>query len=204
VLSDRLSFSLSSFDVRLSNFQPRLVGNLEVHDGQEWVDLVLPFDDALFDIIVANCFWFSLLLSCHKENLELRSQLKDLHLLVDFHVSVLLSHASVEQLVEIDIANIGIDGHFEHLFLKLSIVEVFFTETKTVILVTEIAKPPEKACELILFDFVAFVSVLSQLFPDLHKAGKIILKFGNHVFFWKIILFKLLDNNQNEKIEHDV
>jgi len=187
-----------------SHFQPRFVGNLEVHDGQEWVDLILLFDDHIIDLIIVNSLILCLLLPSHKEDLELRSELKNLHSLVDFHVSVLLSHTSVEQFVEIDIANIGIDGHFEYLFLKLSIVVVFFTETKTVILVTEIAQPPEKACELIFFDFVAFVSVLSQLFPDLHEAGKIILEFGNHVFFGKIILFELLDDNQNEKIEHDV
>jgi hypothetical protein len=181
-----------------SHFQPRFVGNLEVHDGKEWVNLILLLDDAVIDLFIVNNLALSLLFSRHEEDGELRSELKDLHLLVDFHVSVLLSHASVEQLVEIDIANIGIDGHFENLFLKLSIVEVFLAETKTVILVTEIAKSPEKACKLIFFDFVALVSVLSKLFPDLHEAGKIILEFGNHVFFWKIVLFELLNNNQNE------
>lgn len=144
-----------------SHFQPRFVGNLEVHDGQEWVNLILLLDDTFCNFLCRNNFALSLLLSGHQEDLELRSELKNLHSLVDFHVSVLLSHASVEQLVEIDIANIGIDGHFEYLFLKLSVVEVFFTETKTVIFVTEIAKPSEKACKLILFDFVTFVSILS-------------------------------------------
>jgi hypothetical protein len=144
-----------------SHFQPRFVGNLEVHDGQEWVNLILLLDDTFCNFICCNNFAFSLFLSGHQEDLVLRSELKNLHSLVDFHVSVLLSHASVEQLVEIDIANIGIDGHFEYLFLKLSVVKVFFTETKTVIFVTEIAKPSEKACKLILFDFVTFVSILS-------------------------------------------
>ena len=154
-------FSRSFLDVLSRQLQPSFVRDLEIHHCQEWVDLVLFFDDAVIDLIIINNLCLGLLFSSCKEYLELSSELKNLHSLVDFHVSVLLSHASVEQLVEIDIANIGIDGHFEYLFLKLSVVEVFFTETKTVIFVTEIAKPSEKACKLILFDFVTFVSILS-------------------------------------------
>ena len=154
-------FSRSFLDVLSRQLQPSFVRDLEIHHCQEWVDLILLFDDAVIDLIIINNLCLGLFFSSCKEYLELSSELKNLHSLVDFHVSVLLSHTSVEQFVEIDIANIGIDGHFEYLFLKLSVVEVFFTETKTVIFVTEIAKPSEKACKLILFDFVTFVSILS-------------------------------------------
>jgi hypothetical protein len=204
VVAHRIVFSHLSSNVLPSHFQPRFVRDFEIHDCEEWIDLVLLFDDTVKDLIIVNDLALSLLLPSCKEDRELRSQLKNLHSLVDFHVAVLLSHTSVEQFIEIDISTVAIDGHFEYLLLQLSVIEVFFTKTKTVILVTEIAKSSKKASQLIFFDFVASVSILSQLLPDFHEAGKIILEFGDHVFFGKIILFKLLNNNQNEKVEHDV
>jgi len=146
VVSRRIVFSDLSFEVLSSHFQPRFVRDFEIHHGEEWIDLVLLFDDTVIDLIIVNLIGLSLLLPSCKEDIELRSELKNLHSLVDFHVTVLLSHTSVEQFIEIDISNIAINGHFEYLLLELSVIEVFFTETKTIILVTEIAKSSKEAC----------------------------------------------------------
>ena len=51
---------------------------------------------------------------------------------------------------------------------------------------------------------MAFIFVLGQLFPDDHETLQVIPEFINHVICWQIILFELLDNNQDEQVEHDV
>jgi len=46
------------------------------------------------------------------------------------------------------------------------------------------------------------VPILSKLLPNLHEARLIRLEQCNHVILWQIVLLKLLDDNQNEQIEH--
>jgi len=49
--------------------------------------------------------------------LELGSKLEDLHLLVDLEITILTSHAAVEQLIEVDEATITLDTHPQKLLL---------------------------------------------------------------------------------------
>ena len=169
-ICNRRILSGSFPQVRSSKLQPSFVGDLEVHDCEEWVHLVLLLDDAVGDLFSSNDLCLSLLFSGLQEDLELGSQLIDLHSLVQLHVSILLSHASVKQLIEVNIPIVVVDCHFEHLLLQLSVIEIFLTESKTVVFVSEIAKSSEEASQLIFFDLVASIPILSQFFPDLHKA----------------------------------
>jgi len=57
---------------------------------------------------------------------------------------------------------------------------------------------------LLLLDFKALVSLLSVDLPSLHKVGLIVLEKGDHVVCWQVVLLKLLNNNQDEQIEHHV
>jgi len=135
-----------------------------------------------------------------KEDFKLGLQLEDLHVFIDLHVAVLLAHAPVKQLVEVDVAVVTVDGHLQKLLLKLSIVVVFCAKAQTGILLSILSQMPEEFGELVLLDLVASVSVLCKLLPHNHKSCHIILKHSNHIFFWEIILLELLDDNEDEQI----
>lgn len=78
------------------------------------------------------------------------------------------------------------------------------SETKGILLVSLFTELPEELSELVLFDLLAVVLGLGELLPDIKESSLISLELGNHVIIRKIIFLKLLDNNQNEKIEHDM
>jgi hypothetical protein len=78
------------------------------------------------------------------------------------------------------------------------------SETKGILLVSFFTELPEELSELVLFDLLAVVLGLCELLPDIKESSLISLELGNHVIIRKIIFLKLLDNNQNEKIEHDM
>jgi hypothetical protein len=84
-------------DLLLGKLQPGLEGDLEVHDCQEGIYTVLLLDDVVVYVIVVDLLLAHVfLLQGQQEDLVLGSKLDDLHFLVDFHVSVSSSHASVE------------------------------------------------------------------------------------------------------------
>ena len=163
----------------LGLLQPGLEGDLEVHDGQEWVDSVLLLDDVVEDALVVQV-GFALVLDGqgHQVDLVLSSKLDDLHLLVDLHVSVSPPHAAVEHLVEVDVSVVTLDGHLEQLLLQLSVIVLFLAESKLVVLFSQESEEP---CELVFFDFEALVAILCQLLPDLHEGHLVTLEPGEHV-----------------------
>jgi len=116
----------------LGKFDPCFHRNLEVHNSQERVNSIFFLDDSINNIIILQVLLtFVLLFEGHQVNFKLRFQLKDLHLLVDFHITVLSAHASVKKLIEIDEALIALDTHLQQMFLQFSSVKVFFAESKT-------------------------------------------------------------------------
>jgi hypothetical protein len=64
----------------------------------------------------------------HAIDAVLSPQLENLHLLVDFHITVLPPHASVKQFVEENVPLIRLDSHFEHLFLGFPVVKLIYVE----------------------------------------------------------------------------
>ena len=160
--------------------------------------------DAFFDIFISYFLLALLLFTSHQEDLELGLELIFQHSLVTFHVSVFLSHASVEELVEINIAFLAVDGHFQKLFFELVLVVEFLAEAETGLLITILSQVSEEFFQLALLNLMASVLVLSKPFPHDHEALQISLKFGYHIFLWQIILFELLYNDQHEQVQHDV
>ena len=94
-------------------FEPSFERYFNVHNFKEWVDATLLFDDPVIDIFITNIHPALVLnVQSHHENLKLCPQLKDLHFLVDLHITVLSSHASVEHLVKKYEAIVALNGHF--------------------------------------------------------------------------------------------
>jgi hypothetical protein len=136
--------------------------------------------------------------------LILRSQLKRLHLFADFVVTVFPSHATIEQFIEIDEPILTFDAHFEDLFFQVAFVEVLAAESKTRFFVSLFTELSEEVEQLFLLDLEAFVPILSIQLPHVHEIDHIDLEQGNHVFFWQVVLFELLNDDEDEQIEHDV
>mmetsp|Transcript_7183 Transcript_7183/g.12110 ORF Transcript_7183/g.12110 Transcript_7183/m.12110 type:complete len:397 (+) Transcript_7183:210-1400(+) len=184
--------------------QPGLEGDLEVHDEEEGVDAVLLLDDALEDVLFRDGLAALLDAQRHQVDAVLGPQLEDLHLLVDLHVPVLAPHAAVEQLVEVDVAVVTLDRHLEQLLLELSVLVVLLVEAQTGLLVPEVAQSSEELGELVLLDLEAVVAVLSELLPNLHEGLLVVLEKSDHVLLGQVVLFELLDDDQDEQVEHHV
>ena len=190
---------LLCLDLLLCYLKPSLERNLEVHDSEEWINAVLLLDYSIENFIIADLCTLPLgSYSLHVDR-KLCSELKDLHFLIDLHVSILSSHAPVEHLVEENVTIVTFDTHFKKLFFELTIVILFIAEPKCFV---NLAQLSEEVSQTFFLDLETLIFILSQLFPYFHEADRIIFKPSKHIVIWEIVLFKLLNNNQNEKIEH--
>ena len=160
--------------------QPSLVRYLEVHHCQERIHSVLFLYDCVENCI--HIFWLpTFSKQCLLVDVELGFKLIDLHLFVDLHVSIPPSHASVEHLIEVDIAIIRLNCHLKYLFLQLLIINQLLREAQLLIL---FAKKPEKLLQLLLFYLLATVLILSELLPNFHKTYLVGFKSVQHVVLW--------------------
>lgn len=137
-------------------------------------------------------------------DLELSTQLEDLHLLVDLEVAVLAAHATIEELIEVDEAVVTLDTHLEKLLFELTIIVELFSEPQACLFVPFFSEFPEEFLQLLLLDLEALVSILSKYFPSLHKVRLIFFEKGDHVLCGQIIFFELLDDDQNKQVKHDM
>ena len=136
--------------------------------------------------------------------LVLREQLKDLHLLVDLHVAVLAPHASVEKLIEVHVPVVALNCHLQHLLLELGWLVVVLAEAKRRVLVAVLSEHPEELWQLLLLDLEAIVFGLGLRLPHAHETVKISFEPHNHVILGQIVFLELLDDNENEQIQHHV
>jgi len=187
-----------------SMLDPSLEGHTEVHHRQEGVDPVLLLDDVVVDVIVRHLLALVLGLHGQHGDVVLIFELDDLHPLGELELAVLFTHAPVEQLVEVDIALVRLDAHLEDVLLELSIVVLFSTEPKTRVLGANVSQLSEEPGELVLLDHDAVIPVLSKPLPHLEEGGQVRLELGDLVVLLQVVLLELLDNDQNEKVEHDV
>jgi hypothetical protein len=185
-------------------FHPSLERDLKVHHREEWIDTVLLFDDAVENVFIGQLFGLVLNIESYQVDSILSLQLENLHFLSNLHISVFPSHAPIQKFIEVDVSIITLDCHFQQLFLELAILIVMFTETKGFFFVTFFTEFSKEFSELIFFDFLAVVFIHGVLFPDFHESRLIGFEFGNHVILGQVILLKLLDDNQNKQIEHNM
>jgi hypothetical protein len=117
------------FYLLLGHFQPSFERNFKVHNCQEWIHTIFFLNDPVENLLVTDLAsaFFLRSLSFHVD-IELSSELKDLHFLVDLHVSVLSSHTSIEHLIKEYISIVRFDGHFEKLLLELTVIVLLLTK----------------------------------------------------------------------------
>jgi len=185
-------------DLALSVLEPSLEGDLVVHAGQERIVRVALVDESLVDHDVVL-----LLVGIDPvEDVPLGGQLEDLVLAVHLGRTILALHAPVEQLVEVNEAIVSPDGHLEHVSLLVLDLDVL-SEAKGRLPVARFSQSLEEVVELRLLDVLAVVSLLSQLGPNLNELRQVLLEvLQNRIVL--VVLLKLLRNDQNEEVQHDM
>ena len=124
-----------------------------------------------------------------------------MHLLIDFEVTILSSHAPVKKFIKVYEAVFTFDTHSKKMLFSFVCSIMLFTESKTFgsilcsISSTKISKFSEKVKQEFFFDFETFILILSKLLPYFLECIEITFEFLDHVIFWEVVLFKLLNNN---------
>jgi len=207
-----LILSTDTFRIELSGImlphrvEPSVETNLVVHHGQEGVNTL-----ALVGQVVEHMLTVPRLPSLvsgfesKAEDLELSLKLNNLHLFVQLEVSMDSSHASIEQFVEVNPSFFRTDSHLEHLLFEFT--QLLVTDDPSVISRYFHANWDrhllEEVDQLTLFHLDA-VELVSDLHPALMEHIKVTSECLDGVVFCDIVGLELLDNNQNEKVEHDV
>ena len=137
---------------------------------------------------------------------ELGAQLGDLHVLVDLEVAVLATHRTVQQLVEVDEAVLVADAHLQQVLLDLCLVVEVLPEAERLVLVALVllAELLEEIEQHLLLDALAAVLLPGESDPHFHEALQVLLELDDHVLLGQVVLLELLDDDQDEQVEHDV
>jgi hypothetical protein len=181
---------------------PRHETNSVVHHSQEGVH-TRPFVNKTLEniLVVLGKLFFFFGFHGQLEKHELSLQFLDLHALVQLEVSINSAKTSVQQFVEVNPTIVSSDTHLENLLLHfvfgllVSVTRAEHTERCWQFL--------EEFHQLFFLDFLALESD-GLLNPSLVKLGKVVTEHFDGVIIVHIEHLELLDNNQNEQVEHDV
>lgn len=130
-------------------------------------------------------------------NLELCLELFNLHAAVQAKVSVETPHASVEQLIEVDVAIVALDPHLEQYFLHLVISGLRRQADRE-------RQLPEEVDQLLFSEFDAATLGGSEEDPGLEEDVLVVLVLLDRVVRRNVVQIELLDDNQNKQIQHHV
>jgi hypothetical protein len=156
-------------------------------------------------LTVARLSSISSTLKSETKDLELCFKLNDLHFLVEFEVTMNSSHASVEKLIEVNPAFLRSNAHLKNRLFEFtqfldSVSPVFISSHFHTHRNRHITEEVNKLSFLHL-DAVEFVS---SSYPTLVEHIKVLSKNLDRVIFSYIVSLELLNNNQDEKVKHDV
>ena len=172
--------------------QPGLETNFIVHASQERIVRV-----ALVNQLVVHHLIVDLLLCVDTvEDPILGGKLDDLVFAVHSGRPVLALHATVQQLVEVDVTVIAADRHFEHVSLLILYFDVD-CEAQRRLPRALLTKLSEKLVQLAFFNELAIVSLLGKLSPYFHEVTEVILELFQIAVF-SVVFFEVLSDNQNE------
>lgn len=140
-----------------------------------------------------------------QEDSVLRDQLLGLILGVHLEVTILTAHASVQKLIEEHIAIITSDGHLKHDPLLVGLLHGIIEAQSRSLVIIKVTKSTKEWLELTLLDAHAVVSELRELSPDEHELLQVGVKLLEiRIILVQIVLLELLNDNQDEKIQHDI
>jgi len=151
LLCCHIMHQITMWNVLFGFFKPGPKRDLEVHDRQERIHAVLFLDQRVENLIIWNYISLFVLSTLRQDvNAELGSKLKNLHFLVDLHVSVLPPHAPVKHFVEENITVVSLYRHLEDVLFEISFIVLLEWETQRLALLSQFSK---ESRNLVLFDF---------------------------------------------------
>ena len=130
-------------------------------------------------------------------NLKLRFELFNLHASVQTEVAVETPHASIKQLIEVDVAIVALDPHLEQYFFHLVISGLRWQADRQ-------RKLPEEVDQLLFSEFDAATLGGSEEDPGLEEDVLVVLVLLDRVVRRNVVQIELLDDNQNKQIQHHV
>ena len=167
-----------------------------VHLGQEWVHCVATHTtDRLNETFVQILLVLLDGLHGEVEELELRDQFSNLHLLVQLEVYILVPHQSIEQLIEVDVAFFALNIQLEDSLLELALLEV-----------SEANRGRHRLHEVkdeAILEFEAAIS-RSELHPHFMYHSEVLVEARKWTILVQVQFLKLLDDNQDEQVQHHV
>lgn len=140
-----------------------------------------------------------------KEDSVLGDKLFGLILRIHLEVTIFTAHASIEKLIEEHITIITSNCHLKHDPLLIRLLHGIIEAQSRSLIVIKITKSSKEWLKLTLLDANAVVSELGELSPDEHELLQVSVElFEIGVVLVEIVFLELLNNNQDEKIQHDV
>lgn len=134
------------------------------------------------------------------EDTELGYELVECHHLVLFDPSELCTHYSVEHLIEIDEAIVDLDAHLEddalYVHLTCNILNIHVHQHA-------FGEPSEKVAYILDLHTHALVTA-RIMFPRPSEVLEVDLESGQRVVNLDVVFGELLDDDQDEQIEHNM
>lgn len=145
--------------------------------------------------MILDKFFFALCFARLAVDHVLGSELSDLEFSAELKISVLATHASVEQLVEVNISVIRSNSHFQHNFPNVVVRHLLRKSDRS-------RKLPEKVEQLLFPHFYALV------FETHHDPGPlkdvvVFLELADWIVIRHVVHFKLVDDNKGEQVNHN-
>mmetsp|Transcript_13085 Transcript_13085/g.17711 ORF Transcript_13085/g.17711 Transcript_13085/m.17711 type:complete len:204 (+) Transcript_13085:836-1447(+) len=127
------------------------------------------------------------------EELVLRDELEDLHLLVQVELPILVPQDTVQQLVEVNESVLRFYTHLQHLLVQLRLAQIRVAQRRR----DGFEQPRQLAC----VEFLA-ARVLGKFDPGCDDNLIVAIEELEGTCLVQIQLLELLDDNQNEQVEH--
>lgn len=173
----------------------------EEHLAQEWVHwLLVTLAEELGLLLILVLSFFLLGLEGELGNAVLGHKLIQRHHFVEFDFAKLGAHHSVKHLIEVDEAIIDHDAHLEddsldfNLSWRISIGDSL----------PDPGREPHKEVGHKLDRNLDYLVASSEQFPRLLEVIKVSLEALQRVVLFNVVLGELLDDHQDEQVQHDV
>ena len=189
------SFDILIALVSLHRFVPSQKADAEVHLSQEWVHQIASGSDFAQEPLESFLSTHFLLCHAYAEQLVLGDKFANLHRFVQVEPPVVVAQDPVQQLVEVDEAILRLYTHLQHLLFQLWVSQVSVAKRRR----DRFQQLWHLACIELLTALM-----LRELDPRLDDDLIVSIEEEQRARLVEIQLLELLNDDQNEQIEHHV
>ena len=188
--------------VFLRKFDPREETRLEVHHGEEWVDRC--WSPTNHESILLDWIWVLFLsffiLQSELHDPELSHELVQGHHFVESDAAELRPHDPVQHFIEVNKAIVNLDAYLDNDALHIQLPGSLHDSH---LLGHALWQTSKEVIDVLHLHFHALIPS-SVVAPCLFEVLEIFLETLPWIVFLNIVLLKLLDNDENEQVQHNV